>query len=303
MKQKIMKLCTRTVLVCMLLISLFAISASAATSSIISASTIKGERGSTVDVVISLHKNPGIWSMGLVVGYDHSALTLKNYTAGSVFTASEVTPPQSLDKETFNFIASKEDIKDTTDTGTIVTLTFSISASAEYKDYPISIGLSEGNTINVKGEEVSFSVANGTVTAVNCIHPSSTWTTVTAVTCEKNGTEDLICDKCKAVLNTRTIPATGHVFTKKVISDKTKRSEATVTEKATYYYTCDIDGVISDKLYFTDGEVIPSEPSNIPKTGSLIDLSVLLGIGAILILSGLVLYFRFNRKKDKVNSL
>jgi LPXTG-motif cell wall-anchored protein len=301
MKQKNMKLCAITVLVCIVLTSLFTISASAATTPIISASTIKAEPGSTVNVVISLDKNPGIWSMGLIVGYDHSVLTLKSYTPGNVFTSGEVTPPQSLDKETYNFIASKEGTTDTTATGNIVTLTFSVSASAEYKDYPISLELSKGNTINVKSEDVSFSTAKGTVTVVNCVHPSSTWTTITIATCEKSGIENLICDKCKAVLSTRTIATTGHNFTQKVISDKTKRSEATATEKASYYYTCTIDGAISDKLYFTDGDVIVNKPVKLAKTGSTIDLSVLVGIGAILILSGLVLYFRFNKKKDKVN--
>jgi hypothetical protein len=254
MRQNVIKLCAGIALLCVLFSAILAVPASAATTPAISASTVKAERGSTVSVVISLNSNPGIWSMGLRVGYDHSVLTLKGYTAGSIFTFGEITPPPSLNKETYFFLASKADPKnDTKATGKLVTLSFSVAAKATYKDYPIILSLDSGNTINSKGEgeKVAFTTSNGKVTVVNCVHKSTAWTTVTAATCLKSGSEKLVCNKCKEVLNTKTVAALGHSYTKKVISDKTKRSEATADKKATYFYTCTRCGDISDTLYFS----------------------------------------------------
>ena len=55
------------------------------------------------------------------------------------------------------------------------------------------------------------------------------------------------------------IPAVGHDFTVKTVSEKTLRSAATYAEKATYWYTCSVCGALSDTLYFEDGEVLKHE--------------------------------------------
>ena len=55
------------------------------------------------------------------------------------------------------------------------------------------------------------------------------------------------------------IPAAGHDFTVKTVSEKTLRSAATYAEKATYWYTCSVCGALSDTLYFEDGEVFKHE--------------------------------------------
>jgi hypothetical protein len=255
MKQNIIKLCAGIALLCMLFTTMLTVPASAAATPVISASSVNAEGGSTATVAISLNSNPGLWSIGLRVGYDHNVLTLKEYKAGSIFTSGEITPPPSLDRETYFFLANKDGFLDTNATGTLVTLTFSVAANAELKDYPITLALSSGDTINAKSEYVSFQTENGKVTVVKCIHQSTAWTTVTAATCEKSGTKNLVCNKCKEVLDTKTIAAIGHSFTKKVMSDATKRSDATATEKATYFYTCVHCGIISDKLYFISDEV------------------------------------------------
>ena len=55
------------------------------------------------------------------------------------------------------------------------------------------------------------------------------------------------------------IPAAGHDFTVKTVSEKTLRSAATYAEKATYWYTCSVCSALSDTLYFEDGEVLKHE--------------------------------------------
>jgi len=256
MKKTIKRLCAGTIMLCVLFGMAFALPIRAAATSTVSVITAISEAGSTVDVVISLDKNPGLWAIGLKVRYDSSMLTLKSYTAGGIFTSDEITPPQSLSNQPFILSASKTAISNTTATGNLVTLTFSVAANAAYKDYPITLEVERGNTINVNSQMVDLSTANGKVTVVKCLHKDTVWKTVTAATCEQGGTENQVCTKCNEVLNTRDTPALGHNFTKKIISESTKRSDATTTENATYYYTCERCGTISDSLYFTYGDVV-----------------------------------------------
>ncbi|MEI6580459.1 MAG: cohesin domain-containing protein [Eubacteriales bacterium] len=148
MKRNFTRLFAGIVIICMLVTATLTFEVGAATNSAISASTGTAECSSSVNVVISLDNNPGIWSMGFNVGYDHAALTLTGVTVGDIFTSEEVTPPPSLDKETYLFLASRSSLTDTTANGTLVTLTFSVAANAAFQDYPIVLDLSSKNTIN-----------------------------------------------------------------------------------------------------------------------------------------------------------
>ncbi len=164
MRRNMIKRYTAMVLICLMITPLLAVSASAADTPVITAFSVNATRGQMAQVIISLDGNPGIWSMGLKVGYDHNALTLTNYSAGSIFTSSEVTEPPALDKAAFFFLASKKNVENTNKKVTLVTLTFLVNKAAEYKDYPITLELSRDNTINIKGEEVVFSTVNGKIT-------------------------------------------------------------------------------------------------------------------------------------------
>ncbi len=166
MKRNITKLLAGIVIICMLVTAMLPVEAGAASAAAVSASTATAECGSSVDVVISLASNPGIWSLGLSVGYDHSALTLTGWTAGDIFASGEVTPPPSLDKATYFFLACRDGLTDTTENGTLVTLTFLVAANAAFDDYPIALELSSKNTINVSDEIVNFDMTNGTITVV-----------------------------------------------------------------------------------------------------------------------------------------
>ena len=58
-----------------------------------------------------------------------------------------------------------------------------------------------------------------------------------------------------------TVKATGHDFSKEVVSAATKRSDATTTERATYWYTCANCGEVSTEKFFYYGDVLPTEPT------------------------------------------
>ena len=92
-----------------------------------------------------------------------------------------------------------------------------------------------------------------------------------AATCTEDGTKEYwecsVCGKKfadaegKTEITDVTVKATGHDFTKEVISAATKRSDATTTERATYWYTCANCGEVSTEKFFYYGDVLPTEPT------------------------------------------
>ncbi len=88
-------------------------------------------------------------------------------------------------------------------------------------------------------------------------------------TCETAGVkEHWVCENCNKIfaddagneettLDKLAVPATGHHFTEKVVSDATLRSPADHHEAATYFYTCADCGAISDTEWFYDGDKVP----------------------------------------------
>ncbi len=90
-------------------------------------------------------------------------------------------------------------------------------------------------------------------------------------TCTEDGTKEYwecsVCGKKfadaegKTEITDVTVKATGHDFSKEVVSAATKRSDATTTERATYWYTCANCGEVSSEKFFYYGEVLPTEPT------------------------------------------
>ena len=90
-------------------------------------------------------------------------------------------------------------------------------------------------------------------------------------TCTEDGTKEYwecsVCGKKfadaegKTEITDVTVKATGHDFSKEVVSAATKRSDATTTERATYWYTCANCGEVSSEKFFYYGDVLPTEPT------------------------------------------
>ena len=90
-------------------------------------------------------------------------------------------------------------------------------------------------------------------------------------TCTEDGTKEYwecsVCGKKfadaegKNEITDVTVKATGHDFSKEVVSAATKRSDATTTERATYWYTCANCGEVSTEKFFYYGDVLPTEPT------------------------------------------
>lgn len=127
----------------------------------LTASSVSTEEDAAV-VTVSLKGNPGLWGIKFRVGYDHSVLRLSSVDNGDVFSSSEVTMPDTLDKEEFVYFASSNKLEDITVNGAVVTLRFKVIDFAEEGTYPVTLTLTQA--INVDGKEVAMDVRDGAVT-------------------------------------------------------------------------------------------------------------------------------------------
>lgn len=183
------------------------------------ASSVSTEKEAAT-VSISLKGNIGIWGIKFKVGYDHSALTLSSVDNGNVFSNSDVTIPDTLDKKEFVYFASSNKLNDITTNGTVVKLNFKVVDYTPEGTYPIKVTLTQ--TINSKGKNVDIDVQGGEVTVVYDI-----------------GEDDVVFDKSKD--SQLTIPLEAGRKIEEVKIDKT------VIEKGDYEVRQNGNVVISSK--------------------------------------------------------
>ena len=129
-----------------------------------------GSANATVNVPISLEKNPGIISMMLRVSYDSSVLTLTGVTDSGKLG----TPYHNTDYSLNPYILSWGDDTATTDNtycGEIAVLHFQIKEGAEEGVYPVTVSydVSEPDIYNSAFEPVYFNLEQGSVTVRNVL--------------------------------------------------------------------------------------------------------------------------------------
>lgn len=183
------------------------------------ASSVSTEKDKA-SVAVSLNGNTGIWAIKFKVEYDHSALSLSSVNNGNVFSSSDVTMPETLDKEEFVYFASSNELKDLTTNGTVVTLNFKVVDYTPEGTYPIKVTLTQA--INIDGKNVDMDVQDGAVTVIYDI-----------------GEGDVVFDKSKD--QQLTIPLENRRKIKKVKINKT------VIKKGDYEVKQNGNVVISSK--------------------------------------------------------
>ncbi len=256
--QSFLKGCKKIMAVISLLCLLFAFSgvtASAAGNPRVTVSSGTVERGAEASVSFNLEGNPGIWGIKLRIHYDHSALTLKSVTTGSVFEKGELTLSQDLNKDPYVVVASCNSLENKTVNGTIVALNFAVSGSAEFKAYPVTVEVSQAN--NVDGKKIEFKTLDGSVTVVSCVHANTEWRVTKAAGCEDSGKETLTCKKCGKTFETKAVNATGH--------KNTEVRNAVAATKAAEGYTGDTYCKACGKL-IKKGQAIARLKENTPVT-------------------------------------
>lgn len=129
----------------------------------LAASAVSTEKDAA-SVSVSLNGNSGIWGIKFKVKYDHSALSLSSVDNGEIFSNSDVTMPDTLDKREFVYFASSNELDNITGNGVLVTLNFKAADNAAEGKYPIKLTVIQA--INVDGEDVDMESRDGEVTIV-----------------------------------------------------------------------------------------------------------------------------------------
>ncbi len=133
----------------------------------ISVSTATGRAGSTVDVTISIDKNPGIAGAILRVNYDPS-LTLINVVSGEAFktlTLAELAVPYMNP-----LVLSWDGMVADYNAGVLVTMTFEIPEGMEAGDYPITIDYDTDDIYDNELKDVPVSVRDGGINVADFIY-------------------------------------------------------------------------------------------------------------------------------------
>lgn len=134
---------------------------------IITISNVIGRAGGTVDVTISIDKNPGITGAILKVNYD-PVLSLDNVVAGEAFgtlTFAELAVPYMNP-----LVLSWDGTVDDYNSGTLVTMTFIIPEGIEAGEYPITITYDADDIYNGDFNDVAISVKQGAIQVTDIIY-------------------------------------------------------------------------------------------------------------------------------------
>lgn len=119
--------------------------------------------GDTVDVIVSLAKNPGIMDMALIFTYDDTALSLTGTSNGDALSDATFMGPKNMAsgcRATWYYMDEPAEYAD----GSVITLTFDVLETAESGDYEVSVEYGEKDVNDIDGNPLSFTIESGKVT-------------------------------------------------------------------------------------------------------------------------------------------
>ena len=200
-----------------------------------------GYAGDIIDVSFNLSGNPGVTFFELRLDYDSTVLepvmaadgkSIK-LTDNKLLGGDDILAPQFKDGVLGAFTGGDTlATSNVTTTGKLFTVSFKIKDDAAIGNYNVSFN---GNFWSADFAE--YSVAPTASVEVLCKHASTHVEDVTAAGCVTEGKQNIVCDSCGAVVDTKTIPAAGHKW-----NEGTVTKEATCTEAGEKTYTCDVCG-------------------------------------------------------------
>lgn len=129
---------------------------------ILTADSVYGMVGKTVEVDITIGNNPGISSLKFDVEYG-DGLTLEDVTFNDAFGPYATTPPVYGNPQKITLVSPYSDC---TVNGVLATLTFSIADDTELGEQQISLTYVQNETYNAAFEDVAVSITNGSVTVI-----------------------------------------------------------------------------------------------------------------------------------------
>ena len=213
------------ILFAVLISSLLFVTINANDSPTISVGNVAGAPGAYVEVPVTLQNNPGICAFALTVEYNKELLTLNevriNSALGGMFNYGERAVWGGMNDSTFS--------------GEILTLCFTVSESAPLEDIEISISYKEGDICNYNEDNVTFKLVSGGI-KMACQHENTSIIPEIPATCTEDGyTEGVYCNGCNAYISGHQIIAMhGHAFT-----NYSSNKDATCTVDGTKSAFCD----------------------------------------------------------------
>lgn len=134
----------------------------------ITVEAVKGRAGETVDVVVSMEKNPGIVTLLLKLGYDADVMTLTAVNDAGILGTAMHTDDLTMNpyQLTWNNGTVTSNF---TSVGNLVTLSFTISEDAEEGTYPITLDYSYDDTMNLDMDSVEFATEGSVLTVSNVV--------------------------------------------------------------------------------------------------------------------------------------
>lgn len=188
----------------------------------------------TITAEISLENNPGVWGLSFYFFYDpaFSAISATNGTllyadpdenmvgaldlvvendseACEVF---EIAGESTANVKAASFYAEAPGITNVTTDGTLASIVFKYDAELE-DTFRFAFAFDPDCVIDDNGDNVEFLFEEQSIAIEplsSCEHVPGSWQTVSAATCTESGTRTKSCTICGRVLQTETIPPTGH---------------------------------------------------------------------------------------------
>ncbi len=143
----------------------FVLAASAESSAVLTVEESWANPGSTASVNLVITENPGILGATLVVSWDES-LTLVDDVSGEAFSHMTYTSPSRYVSSGTNFVWFGNEVDNEVD-GTILTLTFQVSESADNNAIlPISVAYVAGDVIDGNDNDVMLDITDGYVRVI-----------------------------------------------------------------------------------------------------------------------------------------
>ena len=181
---------------------------------VIVADDVSGVPGQSVEMNLTLTRNPGITGLRFFVTYDAKVLTLKSATytklGGGGLTAvnTSINPFVLLwNVSTYEF----------TETGVMAKLTFEIKEGVSVGDYPIRITYNpKGDCIDYNLKNLDMNISGGGVhvnyDGTNCEHKNTSKKITRKSSCTESGTYDVVCNACSSVVGSGVNPVAEHSY-------------------------------------------------------------------------------------------
>ena len=262
------------ILLCLILITLCTLTASAASAPNIILSNVAANPGDTVTIDISISNNPGIMVMSFCITYDNDALEYKGYTKGYL---TNYTLKNHSDEGHIAFLNDESSDKD--NDGIIISVKFKIKEDATPGKHIITLANQNrkkyGNKLHNSFSNSNLKYIVPTVTAgsitvggtcENADHEYSAWEVVTQADCTHTGLKKHTCVNCGYSENAEI--SITHDFETEWTVDKA----ATPEEDGIMSRHCKNCDEVTDKITFSYEE-IGGDDSNSSDNNSSVDVS------------------------------